>query len=118
MNALSAGLLLWASLVELLAAGTTSARLSIDAQARLIIVLPYRLFRRRKNDWHHGSRPCMEDRGVRMRTSRRCGDGDCRSMGLTPCRSAQFHPRFSRKKASQKAVGVGIRARPRCRVLS
>lgn len=40
MNALSAGLLLWASLVELLAAGTTFARLSIDAQARLIIMLP------------------------------------------------------------------------------
>src|SRR5258706_679175 len=84
MNALSAGLLLWASLVELLAAGTLSQRLSINAQARLIIVLSYRLLRRRKNDRHHGSRPCMEDRGVRSRGSRCCGDGNCRSMGLSP----------------------------------
>ena len=104
MNALSAGLLLWASLVELLAAGTTSARLSIDAQARLIIVLPYRLLRRRKNDRHHGSRPCVEARGVRMRTSRRCGDGNCRSMGLTPYRSAHFHPPFARKKPPHKPL--------------
>lgn len=108
MNALSAGLLLWASLVELLAAGTyppppplllpapfiPRARLhahNLTTTLVLCLVRSCRLLRRRAHDRHHGQRPRMAHRGVHMRSPGCHGDGYCRSMGVVgppvPCSS-------------------------------